>query len=143
MKGTLVRSASVLRLAALALLVVGMGCSEASDEGCSPYEREVADGCECIDGYTRADSGYCIATNLTLPKSELPKQTGVGVKCTSDADCQGFDASFCEMEVSGTCLVPYCDASDVRACSEDHHCCTFADLPNLCVSAKLSGGVCR
>jgi hypothetical protein len=134
----------MFRLATLLLVAGCLGCSDDSDQGCSRYEHESADGCDCIRGYTRdASSGYCIATNLTLPSSELPKQTGVGVSCTSNAECKGFDASYCETQVSHTCLVSDCDATDVRSCSEGHHCCPFANLPNLCVSAKLSGGVCR
>jgi hypothetical protein len=135
-------SISILRVATLVLLATSSGCAE-SDE-CGAYELEGADGCECIDGYTRQQSsGYCIATNLTLPKSQLPKQTGVDTPCTSDADCQGFDASFCETEVSGTCLVPRCDTDDPKACSVGHHCCAFGGLPNLCVSGELSAGVCH
>lgn len=129
-----------------ALLVAAASCSDSGskDSECGAYEEMGADGCECIEGYTK-EAGKCIATNLTIPDDELPQHAGVDTPCTSDADCAGFDANFCETAVSGSCLVKECDPTDPKACSPGHHCCEFPSLglPNLCVSAELSGGVCR
>lgn len=139
------RSRAPLLVVAFLVLAGVVACSGSeAEEGCGTYEVEGADGCECAEGYTRQD-GRCIATNLTFPPEELPQQSGVDTPCTSPSDCSGFDADFCETVVSNTCLVSECDLTDPKACSEGHHCCPFPalDLPNLCVSAELSGGVCR
>ena len=122
-----------------AVRCLGDGCATA---GRSQFAASTEG--QCIEGYTK-EEGNCIATNLTIPDEELPQQTGVDTPCTSAADCAGFDANFCEMQVSGSCLVQACDPLDPKACSPGHHCCTFTSrgLPNLCVSAELSGGVCR
>lgn len=126
------------------LLAAVVSCSDSGDDsGCDSLEEMGPDGCECVEGYTKKD-GDCIATNLTIPDAELPQQTGVDTPCTSSAECSGFDANYCETQVSGRCLVQDCDLTDPKACSPGHHCCSFAHrgLPNLCVSAELSDGVC-
>lgn len=128
------------------LLAAVVSCSDSGsdDPGCESYEEMGPDGCQCFEGYTK-ESGRCIATNLTIPDSELPQHTGVDTPCTSATDCAAFDANYCETEVSGSCLVQNCDLNDPKACSPGHHCCPFPalGLPNLCVSGELSGGVCR
>lgn len=126
-----------------ALLAAAVSCSDSGGDGCEAFEEEGPNGCECVEGYTKK-AGDCIATNLTIPDSELPQHTGVDTPCTGSADCAGFDANFCETQVSGSCLVQECDVTDPKACSPGHHCCSFVSrgLPNLCVSAELSGGVC-
>ena len=125
-------------------LAATIGCSDSSSGECGPFETEGATGCECIANYTRHE-GKCIATNLTMPPEELPQQTGVDQACAAPTDCDGMDADFCESFVSFSCLVSECDPNDPRACSVGHHCCEFPDLglPNLCVSAELSQGVCN
>ena len=143
-KGANMRARAIYYLPVLLAAVASCSDSGGDDSECGAYEETATDGCQCIEGYTKA-GGNCIATNLTIPDEELPQQTGVDTPCTSAADCAGFDANFCEMQVSGSCLVQACDPLDPKACSPGHHCCTFTSrgLPNLCVSAELSGGVCR
>ena len=74
----------------------------------------------------------------------MPPPTGQGQACTAPTDCASFEANFCESFVSGTCLVPECDAA-LDNCSPGYQCCDFAfmGLPSLCVDETLSEGVCR
>lgn len=138
------RATAIYYLPVLLTALTSCSDSGSDDSGCDAYEEMGTDGCQCIEGYTK-EAGNCIATNLTIPDDELPQQTGVDTPCTSAVDCAGFDADFCETQVSSSCLVQACDVSDPKACSPGHHCCAFPalGLPNLCVSAELSGGVCR
>ena len=64
--------------------------------------------------------------------------TGEGQPCVSDADCAGFDASFCELFVSHTCLVRGCSVAP-DSCSSGRECCdlTAFGLPTLCLGAGL------
>lgn len=50
---------------------------------------------------------YCDRT--TDPPACRPVPTGQGTHCTTEADCAGFDADYCENMVAGTCLVSGCD----------------------------------
>ncbi|MFC1641870.1 hypothetical protein ACFL5O_04150 [Myxococcota bacterium] len=135
---------------------------------CGANEEPSAESCVCTEGFSREDSsGSCEPTDTTAstsepltehtgqtgtdttastgePLTEHPEQTGVDTPCQSEADCADFDANYCELMVSSTCLVKDCDTTDPNACSEGHHCCDFAafGLPSLCISAALSGGVC-
>jgi hypothetical protein len=68
------------------------------------------------------------------------KPTGEDQPCVSDADCTGFEATFCESLVTSTCLVRGCSvASD--SCFAGKECCDLSafGLPTLCIAA----GVCQ
>ena len=105
------------------------GGDDTDDDGCSS-------SADCSGGE------YC---DLTLnPPACLPPPTGQGIPCTSDADCSSFEADYCELWVSRTCLVKDCDPV-ANNCSEGWLCCDYADygLPSLCVNSELAGGKCE
>jgi hypothetical protein len=112
------------------------------DTGCVPCgDHEVPDpiqGCACDVGYARSGtSGPCteLPAGVTAP-------TGVGTPCASDADCAGFDADYCELAVSHTCLVQHCTPSP-NSCFTGFDCCDFSrtpgfeSLPTLCLASGL------
>ena len=69
--------------------------------------------------------------------------TGFGTTCQSNADCAGFEASYCESLSSHSCLQNDCK-SDPSVCPGDWGCCDIALLgQSLCLPAgELDGGQC-
>jgi len=142
------------------------GCGEA----CGPGPALIGQGAACsstapcqdaIFSYCYAaagDAGYCTTSGctgpqdctgdyycdvaLTPPVCRRPP-TGEGTPCAADADCAGFEASYCEVAVSRTCLLSGCSQA-LNNCDSTHICCDFSfmQLPSLCVDKVLSGGVC-
>lgn len=83
------------------------------------------------------DGGF--ACNLAGSPSYCQRpSTGVGVPCTSDADCAGNDANYCELFVSRTCLVRDCSVAP-ESCFTGSECCSFpgTPIPNLCLAEGL------
>ena len=62
------------------------------------------------------------------------KATGEDRPCASDADCAGFEATFCDIFVTGTCLVRGCSVAP-NSCSVGRECCDLSafGLPTLCI----------
>jgi len=93
---------------------------------------------DCVEGWTCVEAepmNYC---------GKPP--TGQGTPCTTSADCEGFEASYCEAVESKTCLVPNC-ATGESTCFADYSCCDImmkiSSIPSLCVPpAALTNGVC-
>jgi hypothetical protein len=78
-------------------------------------------------------------TAAVTPHATRP--TGEGQPCASEADCAGFEASFCEIYVSRTCLVSGCSLSP-DSCPAGEECCDvtavgLVGLPTLCLAAGL------
>ena len=96
----------------------------------------------CDNGADCEDGDFCDLT-LDTPVC-LPPPSGQGATCTSDDDCAGYDADYCESFVSGACLKSDC-SPELDNCSPGYHCCDFQfmGLPALCVDETLSGGICR
>lgn len=90
----------------------------------------------CVDD-AGCSGGY--ACNITETPSFCQRPpTGNGVPCTSDADCAGYDASYCEVFVSGTCLVRDCSVTP-DSCFTGFECCDLTpySLPTLCLAEGL------
>ena len=64
------------------------------------------------------------------------KPLGEDQPCGSAADCAGFEATFCDIFVTGTCLVSGCSVAP-DSCSAGKECCdlTAFGLPSLCIVA--------
>lgn len=104
-----------------------------SCEACGENEVATPAGCLCVEGYARAVP--------TDPCTELPpdvmKPTGQDEPCQSDADCANFEASFCDIFVTQTCLVPNCTLTPDN-CFTGKECCDLTNfgLPfTLCIAA--------
>lgn len=104
---------------------------------CSAHEVSTAAGCLCIAGYTRASA--------TAPCTELPatpsKPTGEDQPCTTDADCAGFEASFCDNFVSLTCLVRGCSVVP-DSCFAGKECCDLSAF-GLPMTLCIAEGACQ
>lgn len=103
---------------------------------CTAREEATPAGCVCAAGYVRVTP--------TAPCTELPaapsKPTGEDAPCTTDTDCAGFEASFCDIFVTGTCLVRNCSVTP-NSCFTGKECCELSafGLPTLCIAAGACG----
>lgn len=99
---------------------------------CAVHEEATLTGCSCVAGYVRASA--------TSPCTALPatpaKPHGEDMPCSRDADCVGFEATFCDVYVTRSCLVPNCSLTP-DSCSVGKECCDLASfgLPTLCIAA--------
>jgi hypothetical protein len=110
------------------------GCVYDEDDRCGPNQHlEDKDRlCVCDDGFSFTAKGCVEGGMSTAPKA-----------CASDADCTDTGAAtYCELVVSRTCLIPNCSASP-NDCPTGMECCPFSTtpgfdtLPNLCLAAGL------
>ncbi|HEU4581272.1 MAG TPA: hypothetical protein VFS67_23600 [Polyangiaceae bacterium] len=111
------------------------GCLYDEDDRCGPNQHVASNDrrCVCDDGFVYSASG-CV--------EGMQDSTGSGKACTSDADCEGQAASYCESFVSHSCLVPDCTVTPDN-CHSGFECCSFAGIqglesvPNLCLAEGL------
>jgi len=140
---------------------------------CGEHERAAGGQCVCEDGYSRSSAGArcepvtddpgctgsdCPAEGECESSADCPSPllcdrydtgacvdppAGLGESCSSDADCAGTDATFCEVYSSLTCVVEGCKEEGGR-CPGDMQCCDFAVLSrSLCVGVEaLNDGAC-
>jgi len=84
---------------------------------------------DCTDGY---------ACDLAVTPSVCRKPpTGLGKSCTSEADCAGTEATYCDTFVTHTCLVQGCSLAPDN-CFVGTECCdlsSFGIAQPLCVAA--------
>jgi hypothetical protein len=122
--------------------VEGYAMTESGCVKCRANESPGASGCECDVGFERDDDGRCrramdpgsgCDASAASCSEEPAPPTGVGMACSSDDDCAGTDASYCETLVSQSCLVPGCTTDD--DCYQGNECCdlTAFGMPTLCV----------
>jgi hypothetical protein len=104
--------------------------SECDDD--APCNDPVYSYCEPEGGYcTNTDcessedcqGGYACDTSADPAICRRPP-TGLGVSCTSDADCADYDATFCDLVVARQCLVQGCTV-EPNDCFEGYTCCDF------------------
>jgi len=122
-----------------------------------------ADDTDCVEpyGYCAGDGdGYCTATGCSDHSDcetdwycaqddsgaycQRPP-TGLGLSCKSDADCAGYEATYCEVFQTQTCQVVGC-AEGETACHGDWACCDFRTLfgVSMCVTPDTldASGMC-
>ena len=106
-------------------------CATAADPVCAAADyctRDCATTADCAGGYAcdlAAPTPYC----------ERPP-SGLETPCTSQADCMGFDASYCETLQAHVCLVAGCVVGDAEGCFPGWTCCdlsSFGFTTTLCV----------
>ena len=124
-------------------VVGGIGVACTSDAECTnptyPHCQTGSGGgyCTSLNCDAGCDGDY--SCNLAASPTYCQRApTGVGTACTSDADCASFDANYCELFVSRTCLVRDCSVSP-ESCFSGFECCAFAGtpIPNLCLAEGL------
>lgn len=97
-------------------------------------------GCTSSQG---CPTGFFCDQTLSPSVCRLPP-TGEGTPCTAAGECAAFEASYCELSVSRSCLVAGCSEA-LNNCDDTHLCCDFAfmGLPSICVEkALMAGGKC-
>lgn len=111
-------------------------CHLEGEEGyCTTRDCTSSDQCEVsID--------WACDTSRTPSFCERPP-TGLGTPCSESADCEGFEASFCEAFVEKVCLRGGCKA-DPSVCHGDWVCCDITLLSeSICIPpSSLEGGNC-
>ena len=115
----------------------GVGCHL-----CGANEEVKAGGCVCSAGFSRPSSmAPCTMTVDSGAEDSGPSggvSTGQGKLCTSSADCEGVDATYCVLLQSPpSCAVDNC-ATGVNRCDSTHVCCEFRLPPAL----VLTNGLC-
>jgi hypothetical protein len=119
---------------------LAVGCLVDEDDKCGENQVLWTNGqrCVCAEGFVASADGSCVTAAPPAPGAP----TGVGTPCASDADCAAFDADYCELAVSRTCLVQNCTVSP-NSCFQGFTCCSFAgvpgfeSIPNICLVAGL------
>jgi hypothetical protein len=97
-----------------------------SDDGAGYCTNACSTSDECDGGYRcqeMGDEGYCRRPPV-----------GYGDKCSSDDDCAGGDATYCEVFQENICLVP-CSAGNTDVCFVGEVCCNFVLFEPICVPA--------
>lgn len=126
-------------------VIGGIGSACSSDEECThpsyPHCQLGGGGGYCTSQNCDAGCEGGFSCNLAAAPTYCQRPpTGAGTPCASDADCATFDASYCELFVSGTCLVRDCSVTP-ESCAAGFECCSFPGLvppiPNLCLAEGL------
>jgi hypothetical protein len=121
------RSAGAL-VAAL-LLGATTSCLYNANDRCSVNQvfDPQSDSCLCAPDAPPLGSGCfpCTANDTRSACQSGP--TGFGTPCTSDADCQGFQASHCETLQANVCVVAGCQTSP-DDCTGGQSCCDLNGL---------------
>ena len=132
-------------------------CTEALGQACeshdecssaaAPYCATTTGGgyctlVDCEPGGNDCPGDYACNDRGDVPFCERPP-SGLGVPCSSDVECSGYEANFCESLQERACLVAGC-VSDPNICHGDWVCCDLAILgTSLCVPpSQLSAGSC-
>lgn len=127
---------------ACVLSSAGMECDATAPSSCADPKFNVcrpangsaycttdcASDTDCPHGFT------CDST--TSPSTCETFALGQGDSCTSDADCVGKDATYCENIQSHVCLVEGCSTTSPLSCSEGWTCCDLHSVglaKTLCV----------
>ena len=115
----------------------GVGCKP-----CGANEEAKGGACSCLAGFSRTSPmAACMMVMNPAPGSDAsvvpdagpptgpPAGTrGQGAACSTQADCENFDATFCQtLQAPNQCFVQGC-ANGTRACASDHECCDFTGI---------------
>lgn len=135
---------------ACAAMTSGPGAScDTQSSACSDATYNVCHATAGTQGYCTnqgcASSADC-TTGFTCDLAASPSfcsrpPTGLGKTCTTDADCAGNDATYCDLVKTKGCLVQGCSLSPDN-CSEGYECCdlsAYGIQKPLCVSIALGG----
>lgn len=126
----------------------GIGTPCTSDAECTnpayPHCQESAGGNYCTSQNCEAgcDGGFT-CNPAAAPTYCQRAPTGAGTTCATNADCEGFDANYCEAFVSRVCVVRNCNLMP-DSCAAGFECCDFSAFPNPdYTSLCLPEGLCQ
>jgi hypothetical protein len=88
-----------------------------------------------MSGFERNGKGKCVEASEGGP----PAPSGQDMPCSSEADCAGTDATFCETLQSNVCLVQGCAVGD-SSCAPGRECCDLSAIP--LGGFDTAGGLC-
>jgi len=120
---------------------IGTACS--TDAECLsptyPHCQQTTIGgyCTALDCTGDADCSAGYACNLTAAPSYCQRPpVGAGQTCTTDADCAGTEALFCDSVFSGICLVRDCTVTP-NSCFTGMECCSNGPPVPICIPTGL------
>ena len=98
---------------------------------------------ECVEP---CNKGEICDTSADPPECVKYVPSGMGEPCEGPEDCADYEADYCEMFVSFTCLIEACTV-EPDSCPDGYICCDYSYIPvwnltTLCVDEVLSGGSC-
>jgi len=104
--------------------------TEAGCIACGPNERFVVDSCQCRPGFERPSAGgQCESTEPEPDPDAGPVvPNGDGLACSSDTDCAGTTATFCDTFFDNICIVEDCDVANNTGCNDGETCCDLSDF---------------
>ncbi len=138
----------------------GEPCTEAMGQSCDADDDCVST--EFSHCQLEGNGGYCTKSDCTAGGEDCPGSyacndrsdpafcerppTGLGTACSSDEDCEGFEAAYCELFSEQACVVEGC-AADPTLCHGDWVCCditiidaSFCTPPSSLVDGQCPGG---
>lgn len=107
---------------------IGADCDEETPCADSVYSYCELDGGYCTtsgcESSADCDGGYACDTSSEPAVCRRPP-VGLGNACSTDADCAGAEATYCDTFMTRQCLVQGCSVTP-NDCFEGYICCDFA-----------------
>jgi hypothetical protein len=132
-----VLSGQLRRLGTIWLLGLATGCLFDANDRCGAnqiYDPQ-SQACLCAPD-APASGASCVPCAQNDARAACQKgPTGFGTPCTTDMDCQGFEASHCETLQAHVCVVANCQTKP-DSCTGGQSCCDLngAGIPlTLCL----------
>ncbi len=139
------QKSQMMALLLIALLgiacIICASCDPAMDDRCGDDYVLNVDHCnpkvtESTTPPPSADSGMD-GGNAAITDAGMP--TGMGDPCADQADCEGFEASFCAMDPrvsEGNCTLENCSIGAADQCPREWKCCKmppYISYPAFCI----------
>jgi hypothetical protein len=125
------------RLGTIVLLGLTTGCLFDANDRCGANQTYDPQSQACLCAPDAPPSGgNCVPCAQDDTRTACKKgPSGFGTACTTDMDCQGFDASHCETLMAHICVVANCQTMP-DSCTGGQSCCDLngAGIPlTLCL----------
>lgn len=121
---------------------LGVACTGAAECTSAPYVSCVEEGgragyCTNSPCATSSDcqGGFACNTASEVAFCQMPP-SGLDKACGAQADCQGFEASYCDEFISHRCVVPGCSLT-LADCFVGRQCCDTSAYAGLGVPATV------
>jgi hypothetical protein len=117
------------RVALVLSLGLASSCLYNANDRCSVNQvfDPGSDSCICAPGAAPLGSGCTPCAPDDTRSSCETGPVGFGTPCTTDADCQGLQASHCETLQAHVCVVANCQTSP-DSCTGGQSCCDLNSL---------------
>ncbi len=122
------------------------------NKGCSPcrgaFEEASNGSCQCLAGYARSkgvcspiEDGGAGTADAAADAASTGAPSGLGMACTAQGDCAGFDADFCTPFPPRSCVVRNC-ATGENVCPSGLVCCDVSGANAIFPDLSMAKGIC-